>query len=38
VLADGRVFRRKVSFHLTFDESGPPKVFFAKSVCSGSGK
>ena len=37
VLADGRVFRRQVSFHLTFDGAGlPPKVFFAKFVCSGA--
>ena len=37
VLADGRVFRRQVSFHLTFDGPGlPAKVFFAKSVCSGA--
>ena len=36
VLADGRVLRRQVSFHLTFDEPGlPPKVFFAHFVCSG---
>lgn len=36
VLADGRVFRRQVSFHLTFDEEGlPAKVFFANGVCSG---
>lgn len=35
-LADGRVLRRQVSFHLTFDEPGsPPKVFFAHGVCSG---
>ena len=35
-LADGRVLRRQVSFHLTFDEEGlPAKVFFAHSVCSG---
>ena len=35
-LADGRVLRRQVSFHLTFDEEGlPAKVFFANSVCSG---
>ena len=28
--------RRQVSFHLTFDEEGlPPKVFFAKGICSG---
>ena len=34
-LADGRVLRRQVSFHLTFDEPGvPPKVFFAHFVCS----
>lgn len=38
VLADGRVFRRQVSFHLTFDGPGAPaKVFFAKFVCSGGG-
>ena len=37
VLADGRVFRRQVMFHLTFDEEGlPAKVFFAHSVCSGA--
>ena len=37
VLADGRVFRRQVSFHLTFDEEGlPAKVFFAKGICSGA--
>jgi len=36
VLADGRVLRRQVSFHLTFDEEGlPAKVFFAHFVCSG---
>jgi len=36
VLADGRVFRRQVSFHLTFDGEGlPAKVFFAHGVCSG---
>jgi hypothetical protein len=36
VLADGRVFRRQVMFHLTFDEEGlPAKVFFAKFVCAG---
>ena len=36
VLADGRVLRRQVSFHLTFDEEGlPAKVFFAHGVCSG---
>ena len=35
VLADGRVLRRQVSFHLTFDEEGlPAKVFFAHFVCS----
>src|SRR5215217_5769029 len=35
-LADGRVLRRQVSFHLTFDEEGlPAKVFFARFVCSG---
>jgi hypothetical protein len=35
-LADGRVLRRQVSFHLTFDEGGlPPKVFFAHGNCSG---
>ena len=35
-LADGRVLRRQVSFHLTFDDPGsPPKVFFAHGVCSG---
>lgn len=35
-LADGRVLRRQVSFHLTFDEPGsPPKVFFAHGVCPG---
>ena len=35
-LADGRVLRRQVSFHLTFDEEGlPAKVFFAQSVCAG---
>jgi len=34
-LADGRVLRRQVSFHLTFDEEGlPAKIFFAKFVCS----
>jgi hypothetical protein len=37
ILADGRVFRRQVSFHLTFDDDGPPKVFFAKFVCAGAG-
>lgn len=37
VLADGRVFRRQVSFHLTFDDDGPAKVFFAKFVCAGAG-
>ena len=37
-LADGRVLRRQVSFHLTFDEEGlPAKVFFAHSGCSGRG-
>ena len=37
VLADGRVFRRQVMFHLTFDEEGlPAKVFFAKFVCAGN--
>jgi hypothetical protein len=37
VLADGRVLRRQVSFHLTFDEEGlPAKVFFAHGVCSGA--
>lgn len=36
VLADGRVFRRQSTFHLTFDEDGPPKVFFARFVCSGA--
>jgi hypothetical protein len=35
VLADGTVRRRQVSFHLTFQPDGPPKVFFAKFVCSG---
>jgi len=35
-LADGRVLRRQVSFHLTFAEVGPPKVFFAHGVCSGA--
>ena len=36
-LADGRVLRRQVSFHLTFDEQGlPAKVFFAHFVCSGA--
>lgn len=36
VLADGRVFRRQVSFHLTFDAEGlPAKVFFAHGICSG---
>lgn len=36
VLADGRIFRRQVSFHLTFDEPGlPAKLFFAKFVCAG---
>ena len=36
VLADGRILRRQVSFHLTFAEDGlPPKVFFANGVCSG---
>jgi hypothetical protein len=35
-LADGRILRRQVSFHLTFDGPGaPPKVFFAHFVCSG---
>jgi hypothetical protein len=35
VLADGTVRRRQVSFHLTLQSDGPPKVFFAKSVCAG---
>jgi hypothetical protein len=35
VLADGSSPRRQVSFHLTWDKVGPPKVFFAKSVCVG---
>jgi hypothetical protein len=36
-LADGRVLRRQVSFHLTFDEEGlPAKVFFARGVCAGA--
>ena len=36
-LADGRVLRRQVSFHLTFDEQGlPAKVFFARGVCAGA--
>jgi hypothetical protein len=36
-LADGRILRRQVSFHLTFDEAGlPPKIFFARFVCSGA--
>ena len=36
-LADGRVLRRKTSFHLTFDEEGlPAKVFFAHFACSGA--
>ncbi len=34
VLADGRSAYRKVNFHLTWDRNGPPKVFFAKSVCA----
>jgi hypothetical protein len=35
-LADGRVLRRQVSFHLTFDEEGlPAKVFFAHGICAG---
>jgi hypothetical protein len=34
VLADGTTARRQVSFHLTLDEDGPPKVFFAKGVCA----
>lgn len=36
-LADGRILRRQVSFHLTFDEAGlPAKVFFARGVCAGA--
>ena len=36
-LADGRVLRRSVMFHLTFDGPGlPAKVFFAKGICSGA--
>jgi hypothetical protein len=34
VFPDGSSATRKVSFHLTWDPNGPPKVFFAKFVCS----
>lgn len=35
VLADGTTLRRKVMFHITWSPTGPPKVFFAKFLCSG---
>jgi hypothetical protein len=35
VFPDGSSARRQVSFHLTWDQNGPPKVFFAKFVCAG---
>jgi hypothetical protein len=37
VLADGTTVRRKTMFHVTWDKSPePPKLFFAKFLCSGS--
>jgi hypothetical protein len=37
VLADGTILRRQVLFHITWDLNGPPKLFFAKFICSGGG-
>lgn len=37
VLADGTTVRRQTMFHLTWDKNPqPPKVFFAKFICSGN--
>jgi hypothetical protein len=36
VLADGTSVRRQVMFHLTWDKTGPPKLFFAKFICAGN--
>jgi hypothetical protein len=33
---DGSTARRQVMFHITWNTSGPPKLFFAKFVCSGN--
>lgn len=32
---DGSTARRQVMFHITWEPFGPPKLFFAKFVCSG---
>jgi hypothetical protein len=38
VLADGTTVRRQTLFHITWAKDGsPPKVFFAKFICSGGG-
>ena len=36
VFPDGSSVRRQVLFHLTWQKDGPPKLFFAKFVCSAS--
>ena len=34
VFPDGTSARRQVMFHITWNTSGPPKLFFAKFVCA----
>ena len=36
VFPDGTTARRQVMFHITWNTSGPPKLFFAKFVCAGN--